>query len=325
MSSSATASAIDPAPAASGIDQPVPTLLVLNPNTSQDVTALLAAAAQRVAAAQLERLAAQHRGPGPGRAPGPVRIRTVTAPFGPRYITGEVGAAIAAHGAMEGLALDVQAHGVPTAVLLACFGDPGLFALRALAPCPVLGLAEASMRAAAAIGPFVVLTGGAAWVPMLQRLAQALPLPAPMLGVQALPRSGGEMAAQPQQAVEWLAEAGAQALQRWPQARALLLGGAGLAGLAAPLAGRLPVPVLDNVALALEAALAAARGAFGPVAHGDGAPSGDPGLAGDHAAVRAGAWRDLPGEPAEPGEPGPWQGLGPGLSGWLPGGPSQGS
>lgn len=153
------------------------------------------------------------------------------------------------------------------------------------------------MRAAAALGPFVVLTGGAAWVPMLQRLAQALQLPAPMLGVQALPHSGGDMAAQPQQAVAWLAEAGEQALRRWPDARALLLGGAGLAGLAAPLAARLRVPVLDNVELALDEALRVAlrvtvRVADHPTQARDGTAGGSV-------------------------EKGPWQGLGPGLSALL--------
>jgi hypothetical protein len=128
---------------------------------------------------------------------------------------------------------------------------------------------------------------------MLHRLAQALALPAPMLGVQALPRSGGEMAAQPAQAVGWLAEAGAAALRRWPEARTLLLGGAGLAGLAAPLAGRLPVPVLDNVELALDEALRVAAVTPPPAA-----------------AQRLGAAGLLEG--------GPWLGLGAGLSALLP-------
>jgi Asp/Glu/hydantoin racemase len=257
-----------------------PELLLINPNTSASVTALLLQAAQQRAA----RL---------GRQGGAVAVRAATAPFGPRYITGELGAAVAAHAALEAYAADVAQHGPPSAVLLACFGDPGLFALRALSSVPVLGLAEAAMRAAAACGPFVVLTGGAAWVPMLERLAQALALPAPMLGVQALPRSGGEMAAQPEQAVGWLAEAGAAALRRWPDARSLLLGGAGLAGLAAPLAGRLPVPVLDNVELALDEALRVAAATPPPAA-----------------AQRLGG--------AGVHEPGPWHGLGAGLSALLP-------
>jgi Asp/Glu/hydantoin racemase len=142
-------------------------------------------------------------------------------------------------------------------VLLACFGDPGLAALRALSPAPVVGLAEAAMHRAAAIGPFAVLTGGAAWAPILERFAASLALPAPLLGVHCLAGSAGALA-QASDADTQLAEGARAALSRWPQARALLLGGAGLAGRAAALHGSLPVPVLDNVQLALDAAFAVA-------------------------------------------------------------------
>jgi Asp/Glu/hydantoin racemase len=247
----------------------VSTLLLLNPNTSAEVSALLERhAAPVVQAAGL-------------------RLAMATARFGPRYITGEAGAAVAAHAALDAYAAHVQAHGRPAAVLLACFGDPGLFALRAIAGVPVLGLAEAAMQAAARHGPFVVVTGGAAWVPMLHRLAQQLPLPAPLLGVQAVARSGGELAADPAAAVALLHAAAHEALQRWPAARGVLLGGAGLAGLAAPLAGRLPWPVLDNVHEALQAGVAAARVPDPNTL----SPTGD--------------------------EPGPWVGLSPELEAWL--------
>ena len=245
------------------------TLLLLNPNTSAEVSALLERRAAPVA-----------------QAAG-LRLAVATARFGPRYITGEAGAAVAAHAALDAYAAHVQNEGLPAAVLLACFGDPGLFALRAVAGVPVLGLAEAAMAAAARHGPFVIVTGGAAWVPMLHRLATLLPLPAPLLGVQAVPRSGGELAADPTLAVELLHAASQEALQRWPAARAVLLGGAGLAGLAEPLAGRLPCPVLDNVHEALQACVAAAH-----------APADDR-------------------TPPRATEPGPWQGLSPELSAWL--------
>lgn len=242
------------------------TLLLLNPNTSAEVSALL----QRHAAP-----VAQAAG---------LSLAVATARFGPRYITGEAGAAVAGHAALDAFAAHVQSHGLPAAVLLACFGDPGLFALRAVAGVPVRGLAEASMEAAARRGPFAIVTGGAAWAPMLQRLAAVLPLPAPLLGVQAVARSGGELAADPQGAVEVLREAALQALARWPQARCVLLGGAGLAGLAAPLAEHLPCPVLDNLAEALQLTV--------PLA-----------LAAPAAAPRT--------------EPGPWTGLSPALADWL--------
>jgi Asp/Glu/hydantoin racemase len=250
----------------------VPALLIVNPNTSPEVTALLA----RHAIA---------------RAPQGWSVRTATAAFGPRYITGEVGAAVAGHAALEAYAADAAAHGEPQAVLLGCFGDPGLFALRALVPAPVLGLAEAAMRAAAARGRFAIVTGGAAWAPMLVRLAGTLGLAEALAGVQAVDRSGGELAADPAAAAVLLEAAGREALRRWPDCGALLLGGAGLAGMAEGLDGRLPVPVLDNVALALGAAFAAGAAACEPATA---APGSDRGT--------------LPSN-----EPGPWTGLAPAL------------
>lgn len=211
----------------------MPVLLALNPNTSTEVSALVA----RVAAPHL---------------PTGWHLRTATGRLGARYIAGEAAAAIAAHSALDALATDLARHGAPDAVLLACFGDPGLFALQSVAPVPVLGLAEASMRVAARMhGRFAVVTGGAAWVPMLHRLARALDLGDALAGVEAVDRSGGELAADPALAVEVLGAAVRQACRRWPDVRAVLLGGAGLAGLAPRLAHAAPVPVLDNVELAL--------------------------------------------------------------------------
>ena len=216
-------------------------LLLLNPNTSAEVSALL----------HREEIA---------RCPPAVTLRVVNARFGPRYITGEIGAAIAGHAALDAYAEAVDEGEEPDAVLLACFGDPGLLALRALSAAPVLGLAEAAMQRAAAHGPFVIVTGGAAWAPILERLAVSLALPAPLLGVQCVQRSGGELAGAAD-AVPVLAQAAREALARWPKACAVLLGGAGLAGLAEPVAARVPAPVIDNVHAALDAAFALASDA----------------------------------------------------------------
>lgn len=214
------------------------TLLLINPNTSAEVSARLLALAR-------------------DQAPPMVRVRVATARLGAHYISSEAAAALAGHAALDAYATDVALHGEPDAVLLACFGDPGLHALRAECPAPVLGLAEASMRVAAAHGPFVVVTGGAAWVPMLQRFARTLDLAQPLLGVQAVQPHGGALAAASEQAAALLAQTAAQALSAWPAARSVLVGGAGLAGLADHAQGALTVPVLCNVHLALQAAWAA--------------------------------------------------------------------
>ena len=109
-------------------------LLVINPNTSQNVSALVQAHAQTAA--------------GPG-----VRVRTVTARFGAPYIACEASYAVAAHATLDAwaaaLASDTTA---PDAVLIGCFGDPGLLALRQTSAVPVTGLAEAAFAQAAPHG-----------------------------------------------------------------------------------------------------------------------------------------------------------------------------
>jgi allantoin racemase len=59
-------------------------------------------------------------------------------------------------------------------VLLACFGDPGLEAMRLITKLPVVGLAQASMQAAERMNkPYAVVTAGAAWEAILvQRFRQ---------------------------------------------------------------------------------------------------------------------------------------------------------
>ena len=87
-------------------------LLVLNPNTSASVSALLQRHVQ--AAAGLH-----------------VAVRTATARFGAPYIACEASYAVAAHAALDAWANELSQHQPqPDAVLIGCFGDPGLMALR---------------------------------------------------------------------------------------------------------------------------------------------------------------------------------------------------
>lgn len=228
-----------------------PHLLLINPNTSVHVTALLARHAQAL-------------------APPGARLTAVTAPFGEPYIASEAAAAIADQAVPAAWSAHIadptgghDAAGAPHAVLVACFGDPGVAALRALTPVPVLGLAEVAMRAAQAHGRYAIVTGGAAWGPMLQRLAASLGLDGQLAGVITVERTGAELLADPVAAQALLLDACHQALALG-SVQAIVIGGAALADLAAPLAPQLPVPLIDNVRVGLQAAWdAAARGAAG--------------------------------------------------------------
>lgn len=220
---------------------PMPHLLLINPNTSAGVTALLARHAEAL-------------------APPGGRLTPVTAPFGEPYIASESAAAIAERAVPAAWAAHrVAAAPLPDAVLVACFGDPGVAALRAVTAVPVLGLAEVAMRAAAAHGRYAIVTGGAAWGPMLERLAASLGLADSLAGVVTVERSGAELLADPVAAQALLLAACHQALALGG-VQAIVIGGAALADLAAPLAPQLPVPLIDNVRVGLQAAWDAAAG-----------------------------------------------------------------
>jgi allantoin racemase len=219
----------------------LPRILVINPNTTESVTALVLRHVRAVANGRLELVPA-------------------TAAFGSDYIASEVSYAVAAHAAID--CFERESKGCD-GVLLACFGDPGLFALRELCAGPVAGLAEASMlRAARRVERFSVVTGGAAWAPMLQRLAAGLGLQGALASVRTVALSGGEIANNPKGALDMLAAAcEAAALQ--DGASEVILGGAGLAGLARQIQAQCSVPVVDSVGAATEELLLRCTPAIG--------------------------------------------------------------
>lgn len=213
-------------------------LLLLNANTDAAITARLATLAQPIAGAG-------------------IAIEQATARFGARYIATRAAAAIAGHAALDALAHRLATAPPPDAVLLACFGDPGLAALREVSPVPVAGMAEASLLVAASLGGRIgVLTGGVRWVPMLAEYAATIGLGQRTL-IRAVPQTGAAIAADPDGAVTGLA-AEAMALVG-DGAEVIVLGGAGLAGLAGRIGAHVPVPVLDSLACGVTQALMLAR------------------------------------------------------------------
>lgn len=176
-----------------------------------------------------------------------MQVRTVTARFGAPYISDEGTYAVAAHATLDAWAAALADPGMaPDAVLIGCFGDPGLLALRDSSPVPVTGLAEASFVLASGLGPFAVVTGGARWGPMLQRLAQALGHAPALAGIHTVAPTGAQLAADPAGARALLAAACREAV-RQTGAQSVVLGGAGLAGMAAALQPQINVPVIDSV------------------------------------------------------------------------------
>lgn len=218
----------------------MPRILIINPNTSESVTEKVQAACRQ--------------------AHPELQWEAATARFGAPYIASEASYAVGAHAVLDAFAAFETASGRPDAVLIACFGDPGLLALREVAQLPVVGLAQASLEAAAARGPFAVVTGGAAWGPMLERFARMHQLDARLCGIHTVELTGAQIAQAPEQSFGMLAQACRRGIA--DGAQQVVLGGAGLAGLAVRLQEQVPVPLLDNVLLGAAAvAHAASQGA----------------------------------------------------------------
>lgn len=210
-------------------------ILLINPNTSASVTDLVAGHVRRIAGDAAE-------------------FVPVTARFGAAYIASRAALAVAAHAALDCLAEHVAGC---DAVYLACFGDPGLPALREVSPVPVVGMVEASCREAAAQAErFAIVTGGAAWEPMLREIVAGLGLGERLAGVRTVAPTGGEIARDPDAALDALVGACLDGVAR-DGAGAVILGGAALAGLAERIQPHVPVPVIGSVEAGTRAAVAA--------------------------------------------------------------------
>lgn len=200
-------------------------LLIINPNTTVSVTL------------QLRALADQALGPD-------TRTEAVTAPFGAPYISTEVACTVAGHATLQ--AWQDRPTAQVDGVLIGCFGDPGLFALREMTTTPVTGLAEASFIAAQALGRYAIVTGGKPWAAMLARLAQALPAGQDLADIETVDLDGASLRANPALGEQVLTEACLRVLARTP-VQAIVIGGAGLAGFAQRMQAQVPVPLIDSV------------------------------------------------------------------------------
>jgi Asp/Glu/hydantoin racemase len=211
-------------------------LLLINPNTSQRVTDLLSAHAKSVAGPE-------------------VQIRTITARFGAPYISCEASYAIAAHATLDAWASDLLGNWpAADAVLIGCFGDPGLVALRETSSAAVAGLAQAAMTEARHYGKFSIVTGGERWKPILFRLAHTLAMDSQLVGIHTVAPTGAQLAQNPSAALMLMHQACRVAIDT-DGCKALILGGAGLAGIAAQLQDEFSIPIIDSVSAGVRQAI----------------------------------------------------------------------
>jgi allantoin racemase len=202
---------------------------VINPNTTESMTNLIATSARAVA--------------GPGTL-----VEAVNPAMGPASIESHYDEALSVPGLLTEIARGENEQ--VDAYVIACFGDPGLDAARELARGPVVGIAEAAMRAACFLGRgFSVVTTldrtrGRAW-----DLADRYGVRAFCRGVHACDIPVLELETDPTVA-DRVVSLGQQALER-DGSDVIVLGCAGMADLCATVSRRLGVPVVDGVTAAV--------------------------------------------------------------------------
>lgn len=183
--------------------------------------------------------------------------RGATVARGHKYVSDQDTALVAAEAVAE-FTEKLDAETTPDALVIACFGDPGLWTVRENLQIPVIGMAEASCHVACQMGRrFAIVTGGAAWEPMLRDFVENTGLSSRMSGVYTLDQTGDVLAAEPQQALPLIANKVDQA--RRDGADVVILGGAGLVGFAGLLSSCSDFPVLDSLTCAISQAVALAN------------------------------------------------------------------
>ncbi|UIF85582.1 aspartate/glutamate racemase family protein [Cupriavidus sp. UYPR2.512] len=207
-------------------------ILVLNPNTSEGITARLMAAATEAAA------------PGTELVP-------LTASRGVPYIATRAEAQIGGAIALEMLA---EHHGQFDAAIIAAFGDPGLMGARELFDLPVVGMAEAAMLSACMLGRrFAIVTFARALGPWYEECVDMHGLRSRLAGIRMLDGSFASVSDVQEEKEAVLVELANRAVVE-DAADVVILAGAPLAGLAARVRDRIPVPVVDQMAAAVKQA-----------------------------------------------------------------------
>ncbi|HKP18637.1 MAG TPA: aspartate/glutamate racemase family protein [Gaiellaceae bacterium] len=205
-------------------------ILVINPNTSVEMTRDIHEEATRYA------------------RPG-TEIETVCPSWGPRSIEGHADDEFAAVATLE-----VVRDRAPEfdGVVIACFGDPGLFAARELSPVPVVGIAEASMLLACTVAHrFSVVTVLPRVKPWIEDTVRLHGLDTRCASVRTTSLTVLDCERDPAAAEREIIREGRLAVEE-DGAEAICLGCAGMGPLDKAVEAALGVPVLDGVACAVK-------------------------------------------------------------------------
>lgn len=208
-------------------------ILILNPNTSETMTAEIAAAARAAAAPGTEIVATRPK-------------------FGAEAIDSVAESYLSAVGVMDVVATMLAAGEFDfDAVILAGFGEHGKDALQEMLSVPVLDIAECAAHVAHLIGRrFSVVTTLARSIPAIEDRLALAGLAAHCASIRACGLGTAEVDADPAGAVRAIVDEAARAIAE-DGADVICLGCAGMAGVTEAISAKLGVPAVDGVAAAV--------------------------------------------------------------------------
>lgn len=200
-------------------------ILVVNPNTTVSMTTKIAAAARAAARPDTEIIATNSQN-------------------GPASIQGFLDVAKCVPGLLE----EVGRHPDADAIVIACFDDTGLDAVRTLVSVPVLGIGEAAYHAASMVAnKFSVITTLSRSVPGIENNLMRYGLAQKCAGVRATDIPVLKLEEGDPATLFKIRSEIREAIHQ-DNAEAIVLGCAGMADLMAQLSEEFGLPVIDGVA-----------------------------------------------------------------------------
>jgi allantoin racemase len=208
----------------------MPSLLVINPNTTQAMTD------------DIERSARAAAAPG-------TEITCVSPAAGPRSIEGFTDEVLAAYHLVDVVA---GARGKYDGIVIACYGDPAVSACREISDVPVVGIAEATFHMASLVAhTWSVVTVLPRVRPLLLEVVHRVGLQDRCASVRSAPLTVLEIEADLDRAKRLITAEARKAIDE-DGAEAILLGCAGMGPLDKAMQAELGVPVFDGTACAVK-------------------------------------------------------------------------
>ncbi|CAN7560596.1 aspartate/glutamate racemase family protein [Arthrobacter sp. LjRoot78] len=242
-------------------------LLVINPNISDDVTALIESEALRSASPGTELVV---RTAGHGVEYIETRFESLIAAGAVAEVIAEYTPESSGGGAVSSAA---PADAAPIdGVVVAAFGDPGMPALKELTDVPVIGITEAALCAAALQGHrFSIIAISDRIRPWYLDCVERFGLGGRLASIRSINETLTGIGSVQQDFKETLLALSLQAVTE-DGADVVILAGAPLAGLARELRGQIPVPVVDGISAGIRMAEAVVGLQSGPHRAGAFAP-----------------------------------------------------